>query len=362
MQLHFNTWLIYFYFYCICGWIFESTYVSIRTKKLTNRGFMKGPWLPLYGSGAVIVLFVTMPFEQYPVAVYFAGAIAATILEYITGVVMLKLFKVRYWDYRYQKIQFQGHICLTSTIAWGFLSLLMVYVVHKPVAAFIATWNPEFLSVFTFVVTICMAYDFANAFRDAMDLRALVIKAEELAKQLNAAFEEEKIELERKATEKKNEFETAVKEKKEQMEGSVKEKKEQLESSVKEKKEQFESSVKDRKEQFENSVKEKKEQFESSVNEKKEQLGQYTEEKRNRLEKTMEEYQEIYELNKLEKAHNTQNRIAALEEVKTQLRAKMEEKAKQLLLHNPGSSIKGFEEESKTMRIHLMERRKSKDD
>lgn len=340
MQLHFNTWLIYFYFYCICGWLFESTYVSIRTKKLTNRGFMKGPWLPLYGSGAVIVLFVTMPFEQYPVAVYFAGAIAATILEYITGVVMLKLFKVRYWDYRYLKFQFQGHICLTSTIAWGFLSLLMVYVVHKPVAAFIATWNPEFLSVFTFVVTICMVYDFANAFRDAMDLRALVIKAEELAKQLNAALEEEKTELERKAAEKKNEFETAVKEKKEQLEGSVKEKKEQLESSVKE----------------------KKEQFESVVNEKKEQLGQYTEEKRAQFEKAVEEYQEIYELNKLEKVQNTQNRIAVLEEAKAQLRTKMEEKAQQLLLHNPGSSIKGFEEESKTMRIHLMERRKSKDD
>lgn len=314
MQLHFNTWLIYFYFYCICGWIFESTYVSIRTKKLTNRGFMKGPWLPLYGSGAVTVLFVTMPFEQHPVAVYFAGAVAATILEYVTGVAMLKLFKVRYWDYRYQKIQFQGHICLTSTIAWGFLSLLMVYVVHKPIAAFIATWNPEFLSVFTFVVTICMVYDFANAFRDAMDLRALVIKAEELAKQLNAALEEEKEELERRAAERRNEIENVVKEKKEQLEGSVKEKKEQLETSVKEKREQLESSVK-----------EKKEQLESVVNEKKEQL-------------------------------------AALEEAKAQLRVKMEEKAKQLLLHNPGSSIKGFEEESRKMRIHLMERRKMKDD
>lgn len=314
MQLHFNTWLIYFYFYCICGWIFESTYVSIRTKKLTNRGFMKGPWLPLYGSGAVTVLFVTMPFEQHPVAVYFAGAVAATILEYVTGVAMLKLFKVRYWDYRYQKIQFQGHICLTSTIAWGFLSLLMVYVVHKPVAAFIATWNPEFLSVFTFVVTICMVYDFANAFRDAMDLRALVINAEELAKQLNAALEEEKEELERRAAERRNEIENVVKEKKEQLEGSVKEKKEQLETSVKEKREQLESSVK-----------EKKEQLESVVNEKKEQL-------------------------------------ATLEEAKAQLRVKMEEKAKQLLLHNPGSSIKGFEEESRKMRIHLMERRKMKDD
>ncbi len=60
---------------------------------------MKGPWLPIYGSGAVIILLVTLPFKQYPIAVYFAGAAAATMLEYITGVCMVKIFEVRYWDY-----------------------------------------------------------------------------------------------------------------------------------------------------------------------------------------------------------------------------------------------------------------------
>ena len=140
---------------------------------------MKGPWLPLYGSGAILVLLVTLPYADHPVGVYFAGMIAATILEYITGVGMVKLFKVRYWDYSYKKIQFQGHICLSSSLAWGGLSLLMVYVIHPPIVKFIDMWNENVVNILTFIVTICMAYDFANAFREAMDLRALIIQAEE---------------------------------------------------------------------------------------------------------------------------------------------------------------------------------------
>lgn len=206
MSFHFNNWLVYFYFYCICGWIFESTYVSLSNRKWINRGFMKGPWLPLYGSGAVVILLVTLPFQQYPVAVYFAGAITATILEYFTGVVMLKLFKVRYWDYSHRKIQFQGHICLVSTIAWGFLSLLMVYVVHKPVVKLVNSWNQEVVSIITFIITICMVYDFTNAFREAMDLRSLIIQAEDLKKRLEDMLAEQRDKINESIEEGKNQI------------------------------------------------------------------------------------------------------------------------------------------------------------
>ncbi len=190
MPFHFNSWLVYFYFYCIVGWIFESGNVSIRQRKWVNRGFMRGPWLPLYGSGALVILIVSLPFEGHPVAIYFASAIAATVLEYITGVVMLMLFKVRYWDYRYRKIQFQGHICLVSTIVWGFLGLLMVYIIHPPVVKLVNSWNAEVVSVITFLITLLIVYDFTNAFRDAMDLRTLIIQAEELKQRMNEAIEE----------------------------------------------------------------------------------------------------------------------------------------------------------------------------
>lgn len=153
---------------------------------------MKGPWLPLYGSGAICVLFITLPFQQDWRLVYLIGALAATLLEYVVGTAMVSLFKVRYWDYSNRKIQLHGHICLSSTIAWGFLSLLMVYVVHEPVADFILSLNNDLVMAITFFITVFMVYDFANAFRQAMDLRALIIQAEKICLELGDRLELQK--------------------------------------------------------------------------------------------------------------------------------------------------------------------------
>lgn len=217
---HFREWLSFFYFYCIFGWCFESTYVSVKDRHPTNRGFLKGPWLPLYGSGAILVLWLTLPFQETPVLVYFVGALGATVLEYVTGETMVRWFKVRYWDYSNQRFQYKGHICLSSSIAWGFLSLLMVYAVHRPVEQFIFRLHEEVVSVLTFVITVCMVYDFSNAFREAMDLRALLIQAEQLCEELERRAAERKRLLEAAATFAKAAVEERIEEQKERAEQS----------------------------------------------------------------------------------------------------------------------------------------------
>ena len=196
----FRQWLSFFYFYCIFGWCFESAYVSLNQLRPVNRGFLKGPWLPLYGSGAVLVLLITMPFDQHPVAVYIAGLIGATLLELVTGEAMVRLFKVRYWDYSNQHFQHKGHICLSSSIVWGFFSVMMVYVVQPQVERFVFWLNSEFVSVMTFLITVCMVYDFAGAFRKAMDLRKLLDQAEQILQELEQRAAEKKRLLEATAT------------------------------------------------------------------------------------------------------------------------------------------------------------------
>lgn len=217
---HFREWLSFFYFYCIFGWCFESAYVSLKKRRLTNRGFLRGPWLPLYGSGAILVLWLTLPFQKTPVLVYIVGALGATVLEYATGETMVRLFKVRYWDYSDQKLQYKGHICLSSTIAWGFLSLLMVYVVHKPVEQLIFRIHEEVVSVMTFGITVCIVYDFSNAFQKAMDLRELLIQAELLCRELEQRAAEKKRLLEAAATFARAAVEEQIEEKKERAEQS----------------------------------------------------------------------------------------------------------------------------------------------
>lgn len=177
-------WLFFFYFYCFVGWCIESTHVSIRTRKLTNRGFMRGPFLPLYGSGAIMMLVVSMPFQDSIVLTYLAGCVGATILEYITGVTMEALFKVRYWDYSNQKFNFQGHICLGTTLAWGLLTILMTEVVHVPVEKLMLSIPGRVLTVVTIVLTIVIAVDFALSFKAAIDLRDILIKMEQAKQEL----------------------------------------------------------------------------------------------------------------------------------------------------------------------------------
>lgn len=177
-------WLAFFYLYCIFGWCFESAYVSLQKRRPVNRGFMTGPYLPLYGSGAVLVLFVTLPVRDHYVLMYISGAVAATILEYFTGVAMEKMFRVRYWDYSDQKFNFQGQICLSSTIAWGFLTLFLVEVVQRPIERLIFMVDEEWLTGMTFVFTVIFTFDFASSFRTAIDLRDILIQVERAGKEL----------------------------------------------------------------------------------------------------------------------------------------------------------------------------------
>lgn len=171
-------WVVLFYFYCFAGWCFESAYVSIRTGKLTNRGFMHGPFLPLYGSGAIMMLVVSAPFQSSIPLTYLAGCIGATILEYVTGVTMEALFKVRYWDYSYKKFQYKGHICLSSTLAWGGLTILMTKGIQRPVEQVLLSIPGQALSIAAFLLTAVLFADFALSFKAAMDLRDLLIKLE----------------------------------------------------------------------------------------------------------------------------------------------------------------------------------------
>ena len=176
-------WLAFFYLYSFIGWCFESTVVSLDKRHFVNRGFMRGPMLPLYGFGAITVLFSTMAVRDNPVLTFLIGSLAATLLEYVTGVCMEALFQVRYWDYSDHKFQFQGHICLTSSIAWGVLSLVMAKI-HEPFEHFIMLIPSELLNIIVLVLTFFAAIDFANSFRAAIDLKHLLMHSQKLQEEL----------------------------------------------------------------------------------------------------------------------------------------------------------------------------------
>lgn len=171
---HMVDWLLFFYIYCFIGWVWESCYVSVLKKKWVNRGFMHGPFLPIYGFGAITILVMTIPVQKNLLLVFLFGMIGATILEYVTGVIMEKLFHVRYWDYSKQPFNINGHICLFSSLAWGGFSILMVKFIHHPFEKLVLQIPENIAEIIAFVTTIVVVVDFTQSFNEAMDLKELL--------------------------------------------------------------------------------------------------------------------------------------------------------------------------------------------
>ncbi|RKM61301.1 hypothetical protein D6855_05255 [Butyrivibrio sp. CB08] len=170
-----SQWLFLFFFYSFFGWCFESTYVSVMEKHPVNRGFMRGPFLPLYGSGGIMMLVVSKPFYDNLILVFIAGCIGATALEYVVGVTMEALFKVRYWDYSHKKFNFQGHISLESSIVWGICTVVFTHFLQIPIEKMILSIPYNFLTVCTAILTFLVSCDFMLAFKTALDLRDVLI-------------------------------------------------------------------------------------------------------------------------------------------------------------------------------------------
>lgn len=174
-----DQWVLFFFFYCLCGWVWESCYVSIRQHRWVNRGFLHGPLLPIYGSGAIIILFSTIRIQDSLWLIYLFGMISATILEYFTGAAMEALFHVRYWDYSNQKCNLNGYICLSSSLAWGGFSILLVKVIHPPIARLILAIPQVLAEPLAFVLVAGTTVDAVQSFRAAMDLREMLTRLTE---------------------------------------------------------------------------------------------------------------------------------------------------------------------------------------
>lgn len=160
-----------FFIFCFAGWIYESTFVSIRDKKLVNRGFLIGPYLPLYGFGAVSVYLLLRPFAKIPTLLYVMGMVVATVLEYITSWLLEVCFHAQWWDYSKEPYNFQGRIALIPSMFWGILSLIM-FDLLQPVATRIIEAVPKDIGrVVVLGIVIVMSVDTVFTVINAINFR-----------------------------------------------------------------------------------------------------------------------------------------------------------------------------------------------
>lgn len=173
-------YVLYFFFYSALGWFVESIYCSIPAKKWVNRGFLRGPICPIYGTGAVIFAVCLSPFKDKWYLVLLIGMVLADLVEFVTSVLMEKLFHARWWDYSDKPFNIQGRICLGHTIYWGIASIVFMYIVH-PFFENMFQFIPElYRNVSVGIMFFIFIADLINAIRTALDIRKLMLKIHKL--------------------------------------------------------------------------------------------------------------------------------------------------------------------------------------
>lgn len=174
----------WFWIYCFLGWVWESCYMSVMERRLVNRGFVNGPFLTIYGFGAVSVYLILRPLERQWPLLFLCGALLATILEFLTAVVLEAVFHTSWWDYTEKKWNFQGKICPESTVCWGFFTLLMFYVLQPGVSWAVCQINMRTGKVLILVITVIYCFDFVISAAAAFAMDRKIRKMELLQAEL----------------------------------------------------------------------------------------------------------------------------------------------------------------------------------
>ena len=122
--------VIYFTFYSFFGWLHEMIFTALVERKLHLQGFLFLPLLPIYGFGALGILFATAPYADNPLMVFLSAVMVATVLELITSTFLQKAFHLQLWDYKNWPANYKGKVSLLSSLGFGLFGVLLMYVIH----------------------------------------------------------------------------------------------------------------------------------------------------------------------------------------------------------------------------------------
>ncbi len=120
-------YILFFFAFSFIGWIWEVCLVLVQTGKLVNRGVLLGPWLPIYGSGGVLILLLLRKMFNKPIITFFSMTILCTVIEYITSWYLEVTKGVRWWDYSNYLLNINGRVCLEGAIVFGIGGCAVVY-------------------------------------------------------------------------------------------------------------------------------------------------------------------------------------------------------------------------------------------
>lgn len=148
--------IVYFTIYSFIGWLCEVIYCSVLSKKLVNRGFLAGPVCPVYGFGALSILWLLSPVSYSIPIIFLSSMMITSIVEYITGWLLETFFGTRWWDYSDRKFNLEGRICLKNSVYFGIMGVLLIKVIHPGIKYLVSNIPYLYLDI----LCICIAVGF----------------------------------------------------------------------------------------------------------------------------------------------------------------------------------------------------------
>lgn len=153
------TYFMLFFIYAILGWIIETTLVSIEKRKFVNRGFLIGPYCPIYGFGGLAITILLKNYTKDPIVLFLMAVIICGTLEYFTSYIMEKIFKARWWDYSNKKFNINGRICLEYAMLFGIGGTLIMYFINPMIINVMDTTSSTVIKVLAITLFIIYIVD-----------------------------------------------------------------------------------------------------------------------------------------------------------------------------------------------------------
>ena len=150
-------YFIWFIIYSFLGWAWETLITSIPQRRFVNRGFLNGPYCPIYGAGALLFIFLTNNIDSIAVR-FILGAAIACALEYLTSWVLELIFHARWWDYAPRRFNLNGRICLEGFFVFGLGAVVAPYF-HQNIANITAQLSPATLNSIFSIILIAFIVD-----------------------------------------------------------------------------------------------------------------------------------------------------------------------------------------------------------
>ena len=156
--------ILVFFIYSFAGWFMESVGGIYKEKRFINRGFLIGPYCPVYGFGVVGISFLLDKYQNDMFVLFILATVICGSLEYFTSYMMEKLFNARWWDYRNLKFNINGRICLETLIPFGIVGTIIISIINPNLYSFFDQFSDITIHVLSGILVLLFIIDFIISF------------------------------------------------------------------------------------------------------------------------------------------------------------------------------------------------------